>query len=198
MTNNSTNIVADDIGDRNFNHYFGPNIGFAERREVPVESAVGHRFTGHDRFPAVVAFGVICRGEGLPILEAHDRAEHWNQLACEPPLAEIVWRHAVGLGYFQPELADRIVSEPAQPGPQTAVVPLRGGEQAAPPPLTEPAAAEPASLTTRAAKKDRTAAERQRRYRERRKQAAVMATVTGADAITSVTQLGDAVEMANG
>jgi hypothetical protein len=142
------------------------------------------RFTAHDRFPAVVAFGVIGRGEGVSVLEACDRAEHWNKLACEPPLAEIVWRHAVSLAYFQPELADRIISEPApvtpaivQRGAQTAPVLPQPGVRSTPAP--SPAGAEPTAWSEAKARQAAKARERTRRRRAELKRLGLPAKTKG-------------------
>jgi hypothetical protein len=87
---------------------------------------------------------------------------------CEPPLDELIRRHAVDIAYFQPELADRIVSEPAPAKPEAQVAPSVSQ------PLDNAQGAGVEATVVIRPKKDRTAAERQRRYRERRKQAAAV------------------------
>jgi hypothetical protein len=207
MTNNSRNIIADDIGDRNFNHCFGPNISFAVGAPTPqlvtieairpppgddpygvaqVEEPID-RFTGQDRFPATVAFGVICRGEGLSDRDAQDRAENWNRFLCVPPLDEIVRRHAIELAYFRPEIADWFVSEPApakpetpakvQPGAQTApALPQPGAPSL---PVPSPAASEPTAWSEAKARQAAKARERTRRRRAELKRLGLPAKTKG-------------------
>jgi hypothetical protein len=86
---------------------------------------MSEHFTGQDRFPAMVAFGVIFRDQGVSVLEAHDHAERWNSHVCLPPLDEAERRDAVDFAYDRPEIAARIVGAPVPTERQGHAAPTR-------------------------------------------------------------------------
>src|SRR5258707_936201 len=77
-------------------------------------------FTGQERFNAVGALGVILRDEGISVLEAEDRAVHWNRENCDPPLDPSNLDEAIRIPYVKPARAARIVSGPVPTTSQAA------------------------------------------------------------------------------
>jgi hypothetical protein len=114
------------------------------------------RHTGEDRLREAVDFFRALLNSGLPELTARGELDAWNLIACDPQLDPSEIKGVIWIAFNEPQTT---AAQPASP--PSAVSQMDATAQAEP--------AQPNVTVLRPAAKDRTGAERQRRFRRKRK-----------------------------
>jgi hypothetical protein len=121
---------------------------------------MNHPHTGEDRLREAVNVFRTLLNSGLPEPAARDELDAWNLRACEPRLDPSEIKGVIWVALNEPQIVP--AAQPASP------------------PVTQPAPVQPNVTALRPAAKDRTGAERQRRFRRKRKVAVMRNDVTTA------------------